>query len=284
MQIEASNLSKKLDHFLLSDISFTLPEGYICGLVGKNGSGKTSLLHLLAGLYRQDEGELQIGEMSYEKNSRKILNHIGIVLQEALFEEKDSLEENGKIYGSFYQEFKWERFREYLNRFKLMEKRRYGCLSKGERLKFQFAFALSHGARLLLLDEPTGNFDPEFQEEFFRLLKEFIADGKNSVILATHATGDLDRLADYILYLKEGRLRLFSDTESLRDNYRMIQGEGYKIRLIRQERILYEEEGSFGRRALVKAGKNSSFDPQLQVWRPTLEELMYGLEKGKEKR
>ena len=104
---------------------------------------------------------------------------------------------------------------------------------------------------------------------------------KNSVILSTHVTGDLDKVADYILYLQKGKLRLFADVETLRDSYRMIQGEGYKIRLLKKDRILYQEEGVFGTRALVTAGRNSHFDKSLQVWKPTLEELMYGLEKGK---
>ena len=281
MRIEVDQLNKKLGSFSLSQISFTLPEGYICGLIGRNGAGKTSLLHLLSGVYKQDQGTILIGGKAYGEKSREILDEIGLVLQEPLFDQAETLYHNACFYGSYYKRFDLELMREYLNRFGLMEKTHYGRLSKGEQLKFQFAFALSHQARLLLLDEPTGNFDLRFREEFLCLLKEFISNGKNSVILSTHVTGGLDKVADYILYLQKGKLRLFADVETLRDSYRMIQGEGYKIRLLKKDRILYQEEGVFGTRALVTAGRNSHFDKSLQVWKPTLEELMYGLEKGK---
>lgn len=282
MLVEADKLEKKLGNFLLSEISFSLPQGYICGLVGRNGAGKTTLLHLLLGLYRPDRGELRIAGKAYKKESREVLDSVGTVLQEPLFDAERSLIENARFFGSYYRQFDFLLMRKYLQSFELGEKKRYAALSKGEQLKFQFAFALSHKPRLLILDEPTGNFDPQFRNEFFRLLKEFIASGENSVILATHATGDLDRLADYILYLDKGRQRFFMDVETLRDSYRMVQGETYKINLLKRDRVLYIEEGSLGSKALVTAGKNSTFDKALTVWRPTLEELIYSLEKRKQ--
>ena len=146
-------------------------------------------------------------------------------------------------------------------------------------MKFQFAFALAHDAKLLVLDEPTGNFDREFRREFFRVLKEFIADGTRSVILSTHLTDDLDRVADYILYLENGKSVFSGDIETLRESYRLVTGEPWQIKAIARELVIHVEEGEHGTRALVKNSRRLPDDRDLTVAVPTIEELMYFITK-----
>lgn len=277
--IQFQNVSKRLGKFSLEDISFELPAGYIMGLIGPNGAGKTTLLHLLMGLYEPKEGTILVDGKSYAEAQEEILNQIGVVLVDPLYDNGLTLLQNGREYGRFYKEYSEETLKEYLNRFQLEENCLYKKLSKGQRLKFQFAFALSHNARLLILDEPTGNFDPEFRQEFFQVLKEFIADGTRSVVLATHLTEDLDKVADYILYLEKGKSIFSGDIEKLHDSYRLVVGERYKINLLRPERILCVEEGRYGTKALVTHTRRALYDNSLTVSIPTIEEFMYFMTK-----
>jgi len=278
MLITLKGISKQLGTFKLNDISFELPEGYICGLIGPNGAGKTTLLHLLLGLYRPGAGEILIDGMSYEENEQEIHDMIGTVLLEDLFDSALTLRQNGDEYGRYYQKYDAAVLEEYLHRFELKPEQLYKRLSKGEKLKFQFAFALAHDAKLLVLDEPTGNFDVSFREEFFKVLKEFIADSKRSVVLSTHLTEDLDQVADYICYLEKGNCIFAGDIEELHDTYRLVTGEEYKVKLLRKEDIIHMEKGKYGTKALVKYRPRCAYD-SLVVTIPTIEELMYFITK-----
>lgn len=284
MLVELKEVNKRLGNFTLEEISLELPEGYICGLIGPNGAGKTSLLHLILGLYRPDGGEIIVDGKTYSEAEEEIHELIGTVLLDDLFEGTLTLHQNAEDYGRFYRNYSSAVLEQYLNRFGLEGNRRYKELSKGEKLKFQFAFALSHEPKLLILDEPTGNFDPSFREEFFTVLKEFIADGQKSVILSTHLTEDLDRMADYILYLEKGRPVFNGDIEELHDTYRLVVGEKYKIKLLRQEDVIHMEEGEFGTRALIRHRQRNLYDASLTVTIPTIEELMYFMTKRGKKR
>lgn len=279
--IKLDKVSKRLGKFRLDNITFELPAGYICGLVGTNGAGKTTLLHLLLGLYQADEGRITVSDMTYEQSERDIHDMIGTVLVEELFEPFYSIISNADHYGRYFSGYRRERMAAYLERFGLNEGRRFGKLSGGEKLKCQFAFALSCDPKLLLLDEPTGNFDPDFREQFFQIVKEFIADGTRSVILATHLTDDLDRLADYLICLEDGRQVFAGDIESFRAAYRIVSGEKYKIDLLNRERIIFAEEKRYGTKALVRHSRLNRYDASLQVTYPTIEEFMYFYSKRK---
>ncbi len=284
MRIECKELKKNLDKFTMGPIDFDIPAGYIIGLVGPNGAGKTSLLNLLMGLYQPTGGEIRLDGMTHKKAQRELLDQLGVVLVEDmtegfLFEGSRTLLQNGNDFGRYYSRYREENLKEYLKRFNLEEKSLYRKLSKGQRLKYQLAFALAHDPKLLILDEPTGNFDPAFREEFFRILKEFMADGEKSVILATHITEDLDKIADYLIYLEKGQAIFAGDVESLRDSYRIVVGETYKIKLLPQEKIIQMEEGTYGTKALVKHSRRSLYDKEVTVMVPTIEELMYFMTK-----
>lgn len=281
--IEFKNVSKKLGLFKLDDISLELPAGYILGLVGPNGAGKTSLIHLMLGLYKPDEGEVYIEGKSYVDSERDIREMTGVVLVEDLYDGGLTLLENGDEYGKFFKNYSKEVLVSYLEKFGLDPKAKLKTLSKGQKLKFQFAFALAHDARLLILDEPTGNFDPKFRDDFFAVLKEFIADGTRSVVISTHLTGDLDQIADYIMYLEKGKTIFSGDIETLRDSYRLLTGERYKINLVKKENIIHVEDGTYGTRALVHHKKRFTYDESLTVTVPTIEEIMYFTTKRKGK-
>lgn len=277
--IDCNNVSKRFTSFSLKNITFNLPAGYICGLIGENGSGKTTLINILSGLYSYD-GEVRISGRDYCNHEYDIKQDIGVVVHGDIFEAKESLISNANYFGRFYKKYSENLLENYLERFNLNDKKKYKELSKGEKLKFALAFALAHEPRLLLLDEPGANFDIEFRKEFNSLLREFIIDGTRSVILSTHIISDVETFADYILFLKNGEQVLFGDVETIREKYRMVSGEKYKIKLLK-ERIIYLEEGRISCNALVKHDKQG-YDKELKVWEPGIDELMYYIGKGKD--
>lgn len=277
--IDCNNVSKRFTSFSLKNITFNLPAGYICGLIGENGSGKTTLINILSGLYSYD-GEVRISGRDYCNHEYDIKQDIGVVVHGDIFEAKESLISNANYFGRFYKKYSKNLLENYLERFNLNDKKKYKELSKGEKLKFALAFALAHEPRLLLLDEPGANFDIEFRKEFNSLLREFIVDGTRSVILSTHIISDVETFADYILFLKNGEQVLFGDVETIREKYRMVSGEKYKIKLLK-DRIIYLEEGRISCNALVKHDKQG-YDKELKVWEPGIDELMYYIGKGKD--
>ena len=273
--IQLDHVEKKLGNFKLSDISFSFPKGYILGLIGQNGAGKTTLLHLLMGLYAADAGNIRVLGENPQKEEVRVRSQIGWVLAEEIFHAGQTLEQNADMYGKYYPDYDKAVFLEYCTRFALQKERSLGKLSKGEKLKFQFAFALSYAPKLLLLDEPTASFDPEFRDEFFRIITEFISDGEHGVVLATHLTSDLDRLADYVAMLDDGKLVFCMERTELEDSYRIISGPEYKLKLLPEGRILSMESGQYGAKAFVKHSRRAVYDPELCVGVPTLEEIMF---------
>ena len=273
--IKLENMTKLIGTFYLRDITLELPEGYIIGLIGANGCGKTSLLHVLLGLYQPDEGNVEIMGKTYIDSERELHDMTGVVLQERLYEDYMTLEENAAYYGRFYSNYDESYMLQMLEGYGLDPKQKYKNLSKGEELKFQFAFALAHRPKLLILDEPTGNFDPDFRDEFLKSLKDFIADGEHTVILATHLTDDLDKMADYIIYMENGKILTAMDIEELRTKYRLVAGEDYRMELLPKQRIIHMEKGEFATKALIKHRPIDEYDMSYTVSIPTIEEFMY---------
>lgn len=278
--LEVRNVSKKKGSFSMKDIDFQLPEGYIMGLVGANGSGKTTLLKMLLGLFTPDSGSICIDGQEYDSAEHSIREDIGYVLQEELFDPALSAWENVDYYGHYYKKYDKELCRKYMEEFELEGSRRYKVFSKGEKLKLQLAFALAHHPKYLIMDEPAGNFDPDFAEKFYRLLVKFVSDGEHSVLLSSHQTEGLEHIVDYVTFLQDGRIMFSENIEELHKRYKMVSGECYKIKLIPKERIIYMEENTYGARALALNSRIHPFDRELVVEDATIEELMYFITKG----
>ncbi len=276
--ISFSSVNKTLGGFQIKDISFVIPEGEICGLVGRNGAGKTTLLNLLLGLMRPKDGSISIDGLDYEADEKRIRSLFGVVPVDELLVKGISLIENGDFFGSYYEAYDHELYKEYLEMFGLDESRRFGRLSRGEKLKAEFAFALAVKPRYLILDEPAANFDPDFRDNFWKILKKFIADEKHTALIATHLTDELDRMADRLLYMEKGQIIYSGDMESFRDRYKIVSGETYLIKNIEKQYLLGAEKGKYASKALTERKK--SFPEGLSVAPATIEEFMYYRSKG----
>ena len=278
--LELTGVTKHFQGFSLKDITFDLPKGYICGLMGRNGEGKTTLFHLVTGLRRMDAGEIRIDGASLEGGEKRCLEEIGVVFNEPVFPKYMTPRQCGEAFGSRYRGYDAGLLAGNCRRFGLSEDVPVGKLSKGEGLKFQFAFALSHHPRLLLLDEPTGNFDPDFRREFLRIVTEFVSDGEHSIVLATHILEDLEQIADYIVYLEKGRAVFAGERTELEDSYRLVQGENYKLRLLNKERVIGAEYGAHTGKVLVRHKPRYVYDREVEVSAPSLADWMYFMERG----
>ncbi|MDK2807834.1 MAG: type transport system ATP-binding protein [Clostridiales bacterium] len=278
--LEVKQIGKRFSGFHLEEISFSLPPGYIMGVIGANGSGKSTLLSIISGLYTMDAGSVCIGGYDLVREEKAAKNKIGFVFSEELFQPALSLLENARYYGRYYDAFEEAVFLQFCKEFSLDASQRLRRQSKGEKLKFQYAFALSHNPELLVIDEASASFDPEFREAFLRTLTQFVADGAHSVVLCTHLLEELEQIADYITFLDKGKLVLSLEKELLYDSYRLVMGEDYKINLIPKERMVAKEKGSYATKALVRHNKYITYDAAVSVERPTLSDLMYYTVKG----
>lgn len=222
---KAENAEKE-DTFRLQDIHFQLEKGYILGLLGLNGAGKSTLMNLLMGICTPDSGLVAFYGEEVGKNPNKALQKIACVSDKMEFLRYRTLEENVDLFGILYDDFEKERWASYMMTFGFDEwdmSLCYDDLSTGEKRKFQLAFALSYKPELLLLDEPTANLDPHARVEWMDLIGKQVAEEEISVIMATHLTGDLDELADYILLLDKGKQLAFMDREEMVDRYGEIE-------------------------------------------------------------
>lgn len=273
-------LSNKNNTFRLHNISFTLPKGYICGLVGENGSGKSSLIKCLAGLYQPDNGNIFIQDMPFYKGEAKNKDMLGIVLDTSFYNQNFDLIQIGRFYGSLYGTFDFKQYLRYLSLFHIDSKKKFKHLSKGMKTKVQISFALSHNAKLFLFDEPEDGLDKNSREELVKICTELVSDGEKSVLLSSHITEDLDRIADYIGYMQNGNMLFFLPKDALCSKFRIIKGEYYKCHNIPKEKIVYMEKGKYITSAMVIDGNKYSSDKTLEVYKPCIAEFMYYFVKG----
>lgn len=248
--IRVENLTKKIDDFILNNISFSLDEGFIMGLIGPNGSGKTTIVKILMGLIKEDKGTVTLFDKNFNDNEEFIKNNIGFVYDELKFYSHLKVKDFENIVSGFYKKFDKKLFNMYLKKFEIKKKTVIGSLSKGQAMRLMLANALSHDAKLLILDEPTAGLDPIVRKEILTLLQENIEDGKRSVLISTHITSDLDGIADYITFINNGDLVFTEDMETIKEKYKILRGtkeelEASKINFIGIKKTPYYFEGLF---------------------------------------
>lgn len=277
--LKISHLDKQIGTLHLQDISFTLEPGYIFGLIGRNGSGKTSLIRTILNLYHKDSGAINVNGCPMDSMEHEAKDQIGFVLDEFIFEEKLSVSANGRYFGSTYSKYDHSLFLQFCERFNLDPKQKTGRLSKGQKTRFQLAFALSHQAKLFIMDEPAAGLDPLFRRELTGYMQELVEDGTRSVLFSTHLTADLDQIGDYIALLDEGRFCFCMDKESLRERFVLLEGTEQQIRSLHSPKILAAVHEQYGSTALAEYPEPSMTEG-LAVSCPTLAELLFYLRKG----
>lgn len=222
--LEIKNLSKDYTGFKLDNVSFNLKRGYIMGFIGPNGAGKTTTIKLIMNLIKRSSGEIKIFGLDNLKDEKEVKNRIGFVYDDANFYENFSINKNAKIIANFYDNWDWEVFNNYMEKFKIDKNQKFKELSKGTKMKFALSLALSHDADLLIMDEPTSGLDPIFRHEIINILQEYIEDGNRSILFSTHIISDIEKMADYITYINDGKIVFSQEKTILEDTYRIIKG------------------------------------------------------------
>jgi len=280
--IEIRNLTKAYPLFTVDDVSLDVKQGYITGLIGPNGVGKSTLIKMMLGIVRPDSGSVKILGCEMPKQEIDIKQRIGIVSDDCFYYEHLTIHDTKKLVAPFYHKWNDSKFKGYLDQFELSPKKKIGDLSKGMKIKFALAVALSHEAELLIMDEPTSGLDPVFRREMLDLLADMMQNERNSIMFSTHITTDLDRIADYITFINRGKIVFNEAKEDVLERYALVKGD---LRLldsdIRKEFVGIRET-AVGFEGLVDNRHNASqlFGNHAVLETPSLEDIMYFTAKG----
>ena len=268
------NSKEERKAFTLSDFNFVMEPGYILGIVGKNGAGKTTLIRTILGLYKPNEGTITVAGYDRVTEAVKAKKNMAFITDECLFPLDLSPKAIGKTFGPLYEGFDYKKYEGYCKRFGLPMKKNIRYQSKGMRVKMQLAFCLSYKATLYVFDEPSAGLDPIFRKELLDLFFEIIEDGTKSIILSTHLTEDLDRIADYILYVEDGKQNFFMEKEELISRFRMIKGSRGQVNYYNKYVVGRKDEDIFSEALVLLPEEDFEFRVPVQVSQPKIEDIM----------
>ncbi len=273
--VEIKNLTKKYDGFTLDNISFNVPKGSIMGFIGQNGAGKTTTIKLMLNLLRKDSGTIKIFGMDNEENEMEIKYRISAVFDELPFHEMINANQLSLILSDVFDEWDKRTFNDYLDRFSLPRKKRFGEFSKGMKMKLQIAAALSHGARLLVMDEATTGLDPVVRNEILDIFLEYLQDENNSILLSSHITTDLERIADTVTFIDKGKILLSQGKDETVENHGLIKCRKNEYKDIDKSDIISARLTDFGAEVMVSDRKKAAEKYSgLTIDHTTLEEIM----------
>ena len=272
--LEVRDLVKMYPGFTLDRVSFALEEGKITGFIGRNGAGKTTTLHSLIWLLAPDGGEIRFRGEDFAACERDARQRIGFVSAGMEFYRRKKLKTITAVTKSFYERWDEDAYRRLLGKFALDEEKTPEKLSNGMKIKYLLALALSHGAELLILDEPTSGLDPVSREELLEIFLD-LRDGGKTILFSTHITSDLDKTADNILYIADGKIRAEATLEDFVASYRLVEYAQADPAL--EAKLIGPRRSKNGKTALIRAADAGEIPvPSRAV---NLEEIMVHLEK-----
>ncbi|MCL2100035.1 MAG: ABC transporter ATP-binding protein [Oscillospiraceae bacterium] len=220
--IEIKNLCKQYPGFALKNISFEVPDGLCCGFVGPNGAGKTTTLKAMLGMINIESGEIRL--LGKADGDISVKEELGVMLDQPYFQEDWTPLDIEKGIKPFYRGWDGGEYRKYLSRFELDTKKKFKDFSRGMKMKLAMATHLSHDAKLLLLDEPTGGLDPVARDEILDIMREYMVRDERTILFSTHITSDLERIADMIIYISNGAISFCGDKDELVNNHCVVRG------------------------------------------------------------
>lgn len=280
--IEINGLTKQYQGFRLGSYDLTLPSGCILGLVGENGAGKSTTIRLIMDAITRDAGTISVlGVDNRSPEFAAVKEDIGVVLDEAYFPEVLSAANVGKIMACTYRRWDMERYRGYLTRFDLDDRKLIRDYSRGMRMKLAIAVALSHDPKLLILDEATSGLDPMVRDEILDIFNEFTRDPGHSILLSSHIVSDLEKICDYIAFLHKGKLMLCEEKDQLLEEYALVHLSAERFADLPEDSIVGRKNGRFGVEALVL---RSRVPQDLPVEHTNLEDIILFMAKGGEEK
>ncbi|MFA7561288.1 MAG: ABC transporter ATP-binding protein [Candidatus Izemoplasmatales bacterium] len=269
--IEIKNLTKKYKTFTLDNINLSIPKGYIMGFIGENGAGKTTTIKTMLNISKRDEGQIKILGKDIDLNEVEIKTKIGYVSGD-IFYPKKTIKEITKYYKRFYKDWDEPIYQSYLSQFNLDSNKKIDELSKGMQLKYLITLALSHHAELLILDEPTSGLDPVARDNLLELFQTIIENEDTTILFSTHITSDLEKCADYITFIKDGRIIESCSKDDLIDAYRYVTGSESELEQMKSRLISYKVH-AFGFNGLIMTSDCLKTDTA-KIGQPTLDDIM----------
>ncbi|KYG29510.1 ABC transporter ATP-binding protein [Alkalihalobacillus trypoxylicola] len=275
--IQMNDVSKSFKEFQLQNMSFSIKKGFVTGFIGANGSGKTTILKMLLNLIKPDSGQISIFGLDLQKHEKEIKERIGVVFDENILFESMSIHEIKKIIAPAYGGWEESDFQYYLDKFELPQKQSINKFSKGMKMKASLAFALSHQAELLLMDEPTAGLDPTFRREFLQLLRELMLDENKSILFSSHITTDMDRIADYITFIDQGAHVFTKEFYQIEKEFAVVRGNIELLDQDTEREFLSIEKSNSSFEALTNQVLNveNLFGEEVLIEKASLEDIMY---------
>ncbi|WP_455060734.1 ABC transporter ATP-binding protein [Parvimonas micra] len=277
--IEIKDLVKQFDNFKLGPINLTIPKGTIVGYIGQNGAGKSTTIKLLLGLLNKDSGEIKILD-EINPSSVGLKDKLGIVFDDLLVPEEMTLIDVEKFCSRVYSKWNKNSFYKFKEKFNLPEKKIIKNYSRGMKMKLSMAVALSHNAELLILDEATSGLDPIVREEILDLLLDFMQDENHTILISSHILSDLEKVADYIAFINDGKILFMETKDELKENYGICTLSNEEVTSIDEEAIVGRRVHSFGQELLVK---KNLIPNSIIFQKPSIEDIMIYFVKGVKK-
>ena len=276
--IEVKDLCKKIQSFQLKNISFSVEQGTVMGLVGQNGAGKTSIINCILQLIKQDSGQIKLFNKEFHVNDIEIKQEIGVVFDTLQFPETMTGKDAASFYKSYYKKWDDLYFKQLTERLDVSIYKKIKDLSHGTKMKLAIALAMSYHPKLLILDEPTSGLDPLARDEILRILTGFMESEERAILLSSHITSDLEKIADTITVIYEGEVLLSEAKDKLMYEYGLWRGSLLDSFELPKHAILSKRESAFGVDVLVNKSLVSS---AITLEIPELEDVIVMLTKAK---
>ena len=273
--IEIKGITKKYDGFTLDNVNFDVPKGSIMGFIGQNGAGKSTTIRSLLNIIPVDGGEINLLGLDHIKDEKEIKERIAVVFDELPFHDVFNAKDMSRIFEGIYPKWNRNEYMRYLDRFQLPRKKKIGEFSKGMKMKLQIACALSHEAELLVMDEPTSGLDPVVRDEILRIFMEYLEDGERSILMSSHITSDLEKIADSITYIDRGKILLSGYKDEILESHGVIKCSKEQLAEIDPADIVSARVNAFGAEVMVSDREKASYKYSGLMLDPTsLEEIM----------
>lgn len=273
--IEIKNLTKRYDGFTLDNVSFNVPKGSIMGFIGQNGAGKTTTINSLLNILKWDSGEIRLLGKEMPEHEYEVKEQIAAIFDVLPFNDDLSAKQLTKIMGGIWKEWDAEGFENYLDRFQLPYKKKFGQFSKGMKMKLQIAAGLSHNAKLLIMDEATTGLDPVVRNEILDIFLEYLQDEDNSILMSSHITSDLEKVADMVTFIDKGKILITGIKDEILDSHGVVKCSKKDFKDFEREDYISARVTDFGAEMMVsdrdKASKKFS---GAVIDKTTLEEIM----------
>lgn len=277
--VELQNVSKSFHGFSINNVDLQIKKGFITGLIGANGAGKSTVLKMMMNLVKPDQGEVNVFGLDYSKHEKEIKERIGFVYDGNVFFEGLNLKDIKRIIAPAYRRWDNELFMQYIDQFELPMNKSIRTFSKGMQMKASLALALSHHAELILMDEPTAGLDPIFRRELLALLQQLMLDEQRTILFSTHITTDLDKIADYITFMRRGKVVFNQSVHEISQRYYIVKGDVELLDRDTEQYFIHIQRGSHTFEALTEGidEVRTVFGQSVVTEPASLEDIMYYL-------